>query len=389
MSISEYSFPTRILFGAGSRQRLGAIVKEQGFSRPLLVTDSGLAALPIPAEIAAILASEKAQTKVFSGIAGNPVESQVVQGVADYRAHEADCIVALGGGAPLDVAKAIAVLVNHPGGLFEYEDRADAKPIDAVLPVIFAIPTTAGTGSEVGRSAVISEDDTHIKRIVFSPRLMPRVVFADPELLLGLPPSMTAATGMDALTHLIESRLARGHQPLCDGIAMEGLRLAAGSLRLCYDFAKSGAGATPEHVSARGMMLNASMMGAVAFQKGLGVTHSLAHSLSTVLDLHHGLANAIMLPYAMRFNLETCARELGLMSQVLGLNGGNAKAFLAWLEDLRAAIEIPAGLKSYSINSQQLDRLVQFAFADGCHQLNPRPCTADDMRSLFEQALET
>ena len=388
MSISEYSFPTRILFGAGARKKLGGILREQGFRRPLLVTDSGLAALPIPAEIAAILAGADAQTKIFSDLAGNPVESQVVQGVADYREHEADCIVALGGGAPLDVAKAIAVLVNHSGGLFEYEDRADAKPIDAVLPVIFAIPTTAGTGSEVGRSAVISEDDSHVKRIVFSPRLMPRVVFADPELLLGLPPSMTAATGMDALTHLIESRLARGHQPFCDGIAMEGLRLVAGSLRQCFEFARQGTGATEEHLNVRGMMLNASMMGAVAFQKGLGVTHSLAHSLSTVLDLHHGLANAIMLPFAMRFNAKTSAQELGLMGQVVGLNGGGQEVFLTWIEKLRAAIDIPAGLKSYNITPEQLDRLVRFAFADGCHQLNPRPCTAEDMRSLFEQALE-
>ena len=219
----EISFPTLIHFGPGARKMLRAHLEEQGRSRPLLVSDRGLAALPVFKEIVGLLGGGSLTASQFTGIAGNPVHSQVVAGVAAYHVHGADSVVGLGGGAALDVAKAIALMAHHPGDLFDYEDdKPGARPIDQDIPYWVAIPTTAGTGSEVGRSAVISDEQTHVKKIFFSPRLMARAVFADPELTVGLPPAVTAATGMDALTHCIEAFLAKDYHPICDGIASKG-----------------------------------------------------------------------------------------------------------------------------------------------------------------------
>src|SRR5439155_11256989 len=275
-------------------------------------TDKGLAALPLPGEVMDGLREAGLEPATFADVAGNPVGSQVEAGVAAYRAHRADAIVGLGGGAALDVAKAVAVMAVHPGTLFEYEDgKPGARPIDREVPCWVALPTTAGTGSEVGRSAVISDDTTHVKKIVFSPRLLARAVFADPEVTLGLPARVTAATGMDALTHCIEAFLARDYHPICDGIALEGLRLAARALPRCVE--------TPQDIQARSDMMMASMMGAIAFQKGLGLVHSCAHALSTVADLHHGFANGVMIDRALRFNLESSARKFERMAQAVGL----------------------------------------------------------------------
>ena len=252
-----FSFPTLIQFGPGVRKDVGAHLKAQDVQRPLLVTDKGLAALPLPKELMESVRAAGLEPALFSDIAGNPVESSVTGGVAAYRAHHADGIIGLGGGAALDVAKAIALMAGHPGALFEYEDgRPDARPIDKDVPYWVALPTTAGTGSEVGRSAVISDAD-HIKRIVFSPKLLARAVFADPELTLGLPAKVTAATAMDALTHCIEAYLAKDYHPICDGIALEGLRLAARALPRCVE--------VPGDIQARSDMMMASMMGAIAF----------------------------------------------------------------------------------------------------------------------------
>ena len=231
------------------------------------------------------------------------MHSQVVAGVEAFRAHQADSIVGLGGGAALDVAKAIALMAGHPGDLFDYEDdKPGALPIDQDIPYWVAIPTTAGTGSEVGRSAVISDEQTHVKKIFFSPRLMAKAVFADPELTLGLPPAVTAATGMDALTHCIEAFLAKDYHPIADGIALEGLRLGAAALPRCYE--------KGDDLAARGDMMMSSMMGAIAFQKGLGLIHSCAHALSAVSDLHHGYANGVMIDHALKFNLESSLSPL-------------------------------------------------------------------------------
>jgi len=314
MTISRFSFPTTIHFGPGARKLVADHLHGQAVKRPLIVTDRGIAALPLLKAFVADLPGLDAG--IYSEIWGNPVKSQVDNGVAAYRAHRADAVIGLGGGAALDVAKAIAVMATHPGDVLEYAwDHPQVRPIDQPIPHFIALPTTAGTGSEVGRSSVVSDDATHVKKIIFSPVLLAKCVFADPELTVDLPPAITAATGMDALTHLVEAYLSKGFQPLCDGIALQGLRLLADNLEPCVNFARRiAAGETAllndeEHREARGMMLNAAMMGGVAFQKGLGVTHSLAHALSTVCDLHHGLANGIMIPYAMGFNHDNTRRE--------------------------------------------------------------------------------
>jgi alcohol dehydrogenase class IV len=310
---------------------------------------------------------------------GNPVESQVAAGVAAYRAHRADGIVGIGGGAALDVAKAIALMSTHPGAILDYEDgRAGARAIVGELPYWVAVPTTAGTGSEVGRSTVIADETSHVKRIVFSPRLLARAVFADPELTVGLPAGVTAATGMDALTHCIEAFLAREWHPICDGVALEGLRLAAVNLPRAVRDGKD--------LEARGGMLMASMMGAIAFQKGLGVTHSCAHALSAVCDLHHGLANGVMIDHALRHNLTGAAERFRRIARTLELARDDGAAVIAWLAQLKKEIGIPARLSETGVRRDQLPRLIDLALADGCHANNPVPCTRDDFGRTFEQA---
>jgi alcohol dehydrogenase class IV len=396
MTISQFSFPTRIQAGPGAVSLVAGALKEAGKKRPLIVTDRGLAPLPPVTETRDKLAAAGLEVAVFSGIWGNPVKSQVVAGVAAYREHGADCIVGLGGGAALDVAKAILVLVNHPGDLFDYEDeKPGARPLDREIPYWVSVPTTAGTGSEVGRSSVVSDDETHVKKIIFSPRLLAARVFLDPELTVGLPAGVTAATGMDALTHLVESYLAKDYHPLCDGIALAGLGIVARNLGTVVNYARRVEGgerallADARHVAARGEMLNAAMMGAVAFQKGLGVTHSLAHALSTVCDLHHGLANGVTIPYAMAFNAETepGKSRLADLARLVRAEREDAQGFVAWLEALKANVGIPKALRELGVGDQHLDRLVEVAVADGCHANNPRPVTKADFVKLFRAAL--
>ena len=258
------------------------------------------------------------------------------------------------------------------------------------LPHFVAVPTTAGTGSEVGRSSVISDDVTHVKKIVFSPALLAKAVFADPELTVDLPPAITAATGMDALTHNVESFLSPAYHPLCDGIAVEGVRIAAAALPIA---AREG-----RNLGARGDMLMSSMMGAIAFQKDLGAVHSCAHALSTVADLHHGLANGIMIDHVMRFNAPAASAKLAELARVARVPGGDsgsdearADAFVAWLVRLKSDLGIPAKLSHYAaarrVTADDIARLVEIAVADTCHQTNPRPCTADDFRRIFAAAM--
>jgi hypothetical protein len=374
--IHTFSFPTRIHFGAGARLGIAEDLRAQGLKRPLVVTDRGLAALPVFAEVLESLSPLDATP--FSGVAGNPVASQVAAGVEAFRAHEADSIIGIGGGAALDVAKAVALMARHPGELFDYEDGlAGARPVDRPLPYWVAVPTTAGTGSEVGRSAVISDDRTKVKKIIFAPQLLARAVFADPEVTLGLPKAVTAATGMDALTHCIEAYLAKAYHPICDGIALEGLRLGARALPRCVE--------RPGEVDARGSMMMSSMMGAIAFQKGLGVVHSCAHALSTVADLHHGFANGLMIEPALRFNLEAVPERFRILAQTVGLDGGG-EAFLRWLAELKQRIGIPRGPAEAGVKPSEIGRLAELAFADTCHLNNPRPCTAEDFRRLWGEA---
>jgi alcohol dehydrogenase class IV len=393
-TIQQYNFPTRVLYGGEAIQQLPAVLRELHSRRPLLVTDRQLAELRPVTGTRKLLEDAGLSPAVFSGIWGNPVKSQVGAGVAAYRTHNADSIVALGGGAAIDVAKAMCLMVHHPGDLFDYEDgKADARPIDRELPPFVAIPTTAGTGSEVGRSTVISDDDSKVKKIIFSPRLLAVRVLVDPDLTLGLPPGPTAATGMDALTHLAEAYLAKDFHPMCEGIALQGLRLLSRNLRRCVELArKIQAGdrqlmSDEDHREARGMMLNAALMGGVAFQKGLGVTHSMAHALSTICDLHHGLANGICIPFAMAFNQDVAAARMADIAEAVGAPSRTAAGFLGWLVDLRAAIGIPASLAEAGVQREQIPRLVEVAVLDGCHANNPKPVSEPDFRALFADAL--
>jgi alcohol dehydrogenase class IV len=375
--IQVFSFPTQIHFGPGARRRVGEHLRAQGLRRPLVVTDRGVAGLPLFAELLGTL--DGLEVAAFSDMGGNPVVSQVTAGAEAFRRHGADSIFGIGGGAALDVAKAVALMAHHPGELFDYEDgRSDARPIDRDIPYLVLSPTTSGTGSEVGRSAVVSDERTHVKKIVFSPRLLARAVFADPELTLALPPQVTAATGMDALTHCIEAYLARDYHPICDGIALEGLRLAARALPRCIE--------APGDLEARSSMMMASMMGAIAFQKGLGVTHSFAHALSAVADLHHGLANGLMIEHALRFNLEAAPEKFQVMAQTIGLEPPSGEAFLRWLRELKRRIGIPSGPVEAGVSAAEMERLSELAFADSCHLNNPRPVSAEDMRRLWSEA---
>ena len=377
MSITAFSFPTAIRFGPGARGELAQHLREQGLTRPLLVTDKALAALPVLSEFRGRLAG--LEVAVFSAVAGNPTADQVMAGAAAFKAHGADCVIGFGGGAALDVAKVVGVAATHEGDILEFAwDHPRVRPIDRPLPYFVALPTTAGTGSEVGRSAVVSENDSHLKRVIFSPKILARAVFADPELTLGLPPAITAATGMDALTHNIESYLSPAYHPLCDGIALEGTRIAARSLLQAVN--------EPGDIRARSDMMMASMLGAIAFQKDLGAVHSCAHALGAVCDLHHGLANALMIDTVLAWNQDAAPEKFEELAHVCRVSGG-AGEFIPWLRALKARAGIRGKLAAHGVAPAQIPRLVEIAMADICHQTNPRPCTAADFQRLFEEAM--
>lgn len=388
-SIHRFSFPTTIHFGPGARRLVADHLRAQGVRRPLIVTDRGIAALPLLASFVADLAGLDAG--VYSGVAGNPVRSQVGAGASAYKAHRADGVIGFGGGAALDVAKAVALMATHPGDILEYAwDHPQVRPIDGELPHFVALPTTAGTGSEVGRSSVISDDATHVKKIVFNPKLLAKCVFADPELTVDLPAPITAATGMDALTHNVESYLSPEYHPLCDGIALEGVRIAARALPLAYRDGRD--------LAARGDMLMSSMMGAIAFQKDLGAVHSCAHALSTVADLHHGLANGIMIDHVMRFNLPAATAKMAELARVAGVPGAASMsaeaagaAFVDWLGRMKSDLGIPATLGALGgkrpVTRADITALVDVAIKDSCHRTNPRKCARADFEQIFAGAI--
>lgn len=377
LHMTNFSFPTAIKFGAGARKLVAAHLIEAGIRRPLIVTDKALGALPLLAEFESHLAG--LDVAIFSGVFGNPTCSQVMDGAAAYKAHNADCVIGFGGGAAMDVAKVVGVAAMHDGDILEYVwDHPQVKPITHALPYFVALPTTSGTGSEVGRSSVVSENDTHLKRVVFSSKILAKIVFADPELTLGLPPHITAATGMDALTHNIESYLSPAYHPLCDGIALEGTRIAAAALLKAYK--------EPGNLPARSDMMMASMMGAIAFQKDLGAVHSCAHALGAICDLHHGLANALMIDTVLAWNYTAVPAKFDELAHVCGVAGGG-KDFVAWLQQLKQSLGITGSLATHGVTPQQIPRLVEIATLDICHQTNPRPCTAQDFEALFKAAL--
>jgi alcohol dehydrogenase class IV len=328
MSITGFSFPTAIKFGAGARKLVADHLKEQGLKRPLIVTDKALAALPVLARVQDA-PGNGLDVAVFGGVFGNPTCSQVMDGAAAYKAHNADCVIGFGGGAALDVAKVVGIAATHEGDILEYVwDHPQVRPITQPAAVFRGAAHHLGHGLRSrALQSVVSENDTHLKRVVFSPKILAKCVFADPELTLGLPPHVTAATGMDALTHNIESYLSPAYHPLCDGIALEGTRIAAAALVTAVN--------EPGNLQARSDMMMASMMGAIAFQKDLGAVHSCAHALGAVCDLHHGLANALMIDTVMAWNYEAAPAKFDELAHVCGVSGGG-KNFVPWLRALKA-----------------------------------------------------
>ncbi len=385
MTLSTYNFPTHIVSGSGARFELSGLLKEADVESVFVVTDQGVSKLPFYHDFKEMLAADF-KISEYTGIVGNPLISHVTAGTTHIKANPSDAVIAIGGGAAMDVAKCIALMAHHPGSLLDYEDgKEDGLPADKHLPLIIALPTTAGTGSEVGRSAVVSDDDTHIKKIIFSPRLLPVHVLMDPDLTMGLPPAITAWTGMDACSHLSEAYLAPGFHPQCDGIAIEGLRLVAQALPLCVQGIQKG-DTSPQILNARHEMLNAAMMGAVAFQKGLGAVHSCAHALSTVCDLHHGLANALMLPFVMNFNIQFSPERMGAMAAAVNAQEPTAHGWVSWLFKMNERLGIPCSLTEYGLDQNQMDALVEVAVNDPCHQTNSGPVTRDDFVTIFTNA---
>ena len=377
----NYNFPTSIRFGKGVIDELGKHLADQGLSRPLVVTDPGLVKLEVFQKVMNHLKAAGLNAEVFSGIDKNPVKANVLKGGDAYKAHKADCIVGFGGGASMDVARAIALRINHTKDLFDYDDAIGGdRFVTEDVPYFVTVPTTSGTGSEVGRSTVIADDVTHEKKILFAPKLLARKVFADPELTMGLPAFVTATTGIDALTHNVEAYLAKGFSPLCDGIALEGIRLISQSLERATN---------NSDLESRSKMMMASLMGATAFQKGLGIVHSLAHPLSTVVDMHHGLANAIMIPFGMEFNAEVSEDRMKTMCEVIGLKERSPRSFITWLQDLNAKVGIPKNLASQKVTKEHLVRLSDLAEKDPCHPSNPRAVTRADFLAIYQKALGT
>jgi alcohol dehydrogenase class IV len=377
--IVQYNFPTIIRFGPGSSKELGPWLQKNGLHRPLVVTDPTVSQLNFFYELIKDLQGRNISVETFHEIHKNPVRSDVYKGTEVFDEEERDCVIGIGGGAALDVARAITLRINHREDLFKYDDLKGGDVfVTNEVPHFITIPTTAGTGSEVGRSAIISDDETHQKRILFSPKLLARIVFADPLLTMDLPPFITAATGMDALTHNMEAFLVNMFHPMCDGIALQAISLIHSSLEKAVN--------KPE-LESRSRMLIASLMGAVAFQKGLGVVHSLAHPLSSLLDTHHGLANAINIPYGMEFNIEGFENKFIQIARALNLKQESGEEVVKYLFDLNDKINIPRKLSTIGVKPEHIETLADLAFADFAHPNNPKPVGREDFKKLYLKAL--
>jgi alcohol dehydrogenase class IV len=378
-NIYQYNFPTTIRFGAGSSKELGDYLVKNKIARPLVVTDPNVSQLDFFKEMMGDLKRKNISVEVFTEIHKNPVKSDVYKGTDIYDNTKRDAVIGIGGGVALDVARAIVLRVNHREDLFVYDDLIGGDVyVTNDVPHFITIPTTAGTGSEVGRSAIIADDETHQKKILFSPKLLAKIVFADPLLTMELPAFVTAATGMDALTHNMEAYLAKMPHPMCEGIALEGIALISRSLEKAVN--------NPD-LESRSNMLIASLMGAVAFQKGLGVVHSLAHPLSSLLDTHHGLANAVNIPYGMEFNIAGSEDKFKRIARTIGLKDETGAAVVNYLFDLNSKINIPHRLSAIGVKQEHIEPLADLAIADFAHPNNPKPVTREDFRQLYSKAL--
>jgi len=383
--IVQFSFPTTVCFGPGALKQLHQGLGELNVTRPLIVTDAGLVQTDIIDRVTKRLAKKSIPYALFADIHSNPLVSDVDKAVECYKTEACDAIIALGGGSPIDAGKAVSVLASNQGPLTRYNIATGGNAqIKGPLAPVIAIPTTAGTGSEVGRCSVITDASAGHKFLVCHPEMMPARAILDPELTMSLPRSLTAGTGMDALTHHVEALAVDMFHPMCDAIALRGIQLVAQNLETAVN--------QPDDIEARGNMMVAAMMGAVAFQKDLGAAHSLAHPLSTLCQVQHGLANAICIPVVMRYNLESCAGKYADIAQAWGINTHNmseqeaAEQAIDAVVDLNRRIGIPASLAEAGVQADQLGTLAEQAFKDGCHLSNPRSCTQKNLLALYTQA---
>jgi len=374
------NYPTAIKYGAGRIKELAEFCKANGIKRPLVVTDKGLAAMPMVADIMADLKEAGLKAALFADVRPNPVEENVLAGCRAFKDGKHDGVVAIGGGSGLDTGKMIALMHSQSISIFELEDigdwwtRADASKI---APII-AVPTTAGTGSEVGRAGVITHPITHEKKIIFHPAIMPRIALLDPELTVGLPPKLTAATGMDALAHNLEAYCAPFYHPWSAGVALEGMRLVKDNLVKAVK--------KPKDLDARGNMLVASAMGATAFQRGLGGIHALAHPFGGLYDAHHGLLNGIIMPYVLKANRRKIEKDIERAAAYLGIKGG-FNGFLKWVLALRKEIGIPNALKDIGIDTKRLDEVAAMAVKDPSAGGNPIQFTEKQYKALARKCV--
>lgn len=377
-----WSFPTQMRFGPGRIAELGRACKSLGMRRPLLVTDPGLAKLPMVTDAIAANRAGGVPTGLFSDVKGNPVGRNVEDGLAAYRAGDHDGVIAFGGGSALDAAKVIAFMTAQTKPMWAFEDRGDNwKAANAEgIPPIIAVPTTAGTGSEVGRAGVILDERDHTKKVIFHPKMMPAIVISDPELTVGLPASVTAATGMDALAHCLEAYCAPGFHPMAEGIAVEGLRLIKTWLPTAV---RDGA-----DIAARAHMLIAASMGATAFQKGLGAIHALSHPIGALYDSHHGLTNAVVMPYVLAYNRRAIEGKMTRLAAWLELPRPSFDAVMDWVVGLREELAIPHTIESLGVEAARLDELSEMAAVDPTAGGNPIPVGAPELKAMFEMALE-
>jgi alcohol dehydrogenase class IV len=375
----NWRIPTEILAGPGRIGELPGRVRDLGIRRALIVTDPGVAALPFFAGILSSLERENIAVAVFKDVHPDPVADDVLAGLRAFNAHEAEMVIAIGGGSGLDCGKSIALAAATSRPLWDFEITLAPPELDRPIPPIFAIPTTAGTGSEVGRATVITDPGLGRKIILLHPQMLPRLVILDAELTFGLPANLTAWTGMDALAHNLEAFCVPAWHPVADGIAVEGMRIIKAALVT--------ATTEPKDVTARGKMLAAAAMGATAFQKGLGAIHSLSHPIGAKFHAHHGLTNAVLMPYVLAFNRPAVDTGIAEVAQSLGIGGG-FDGFLGWVLELRAQLGIPHSIAALHVTEDSLDHLAQEAFLDPNTPDNPRAADATAMRKILLAALQ-
>ncbi len=379
--VGNWNYPTAVKFGAGRIGELADHCKAIGMNAPLIVTDNGLVNLPIVQNALAALKSAGLKAGIFSEVRPNPVGENVDAGVAAFKAGGHDGVIAFGGGSALDVGKVIAFMSGQTRPLWDFEDIGDwftRADVNGIAPII-AVPTTSGTGSEVGRAGVITDVSNHTKKIIFHPKIMPTITLCDPELTIGLPPKVTAATGMDALSHLLEAYCGPFFHPQADGIAIEGTRLVKENL---IEATKNGT-----NIEARANMMAAAMMGATAFQKALGGMHAMAHPIGAVYDAHHGLVNAVVMPYVLEFNRSVIETRIERLAAYLGLEA-SFDAFLNWVLDLRRELEIPNTLGEIGIPLEGVPELAKMAIIDPSAGGNPIALTIENVTPLFEKAIK-